>query len=376
VATRALGKLKRYFRGKLQTTSTIGAVLMYHRIAEPESDPWSLCVSPQHFAEHLKVLQQNFHPLSLQEMVQAQRQRQIPKGGVAITFDDGYADNFLCAKPLLEQHDTPATFFIASGCIDRPQEFWSDQLEQIFLLTDRLPETLSLSIAGQQHTWTLSEAIEYPPEMRDQDRQLFPWEAPTDSRLGLYYQVWKLMHPLLGAEQTQILEVLFQWAGVSSRLRPTRRTMTLEELRRLDQGKRIEIGAHTANHPYLPAHSLDLQDQEIIQGRQQLEQWLGHSIRSFAYPYGGYIKQTVKLLSEAGFDYACSTVAEPVWWGSHDLQIPRFEVRDWDGVTFKDHLNRWLHQGDSGSKQPTHKSDTPIDFPEFAWISRNERVFR
>lgn len=54
-----------------------GLILMYHRIGEEDIDPWSLRVTPQHFAEHLQVLQQHTNPVSLNKLAQAHQEGNI-----------------------------------------------------------------------------------------------------------------------------------------------------------------------------------------------------------------------------------------------------------------------------------------------------------
>jgi len=46
------------------------------------------------------------------------------KPAVAITFDDGYADNALEAVPIMDEVGIPATFFISTGNIDTKSEYW------------------------------------------------------------------------------------------------------------------------------------------------------------------------------------------------------------------------------------------------------------
>src|SRR6266849_9213569 len=104
-------------------------ILLYHRIASVQPDPWSLCVTPRHFAEHLDVLRK--YRRTRLDQLQPSGWSVDRELSVAITFDDGYADNFLVAQPKLRQYDTPATFFIATGCIDADREFWWDELERI-----------------------------------------------------------------------------------------------------------------------------------------------------------------------------------------------------------------------------------------------------
>src|SRR4030095_8520096 len=84
-------------------------ILMYHRVAELRNDPYLLAVQPNHFSDHLEVIRRHCFPIKLQQLVKALANGRIPKRAVVITFDDGYADNLLNAKPLLERYGTPDT---------------------------------------------------------------------------------------------------------------------------------------------------------------------------------------------------------------------------------------------------------------------------
>jgi peptidoglycan/xylan/chitin deacetylase (PgdA/CDA1 family) len=344
-----LAPLKR----QIQTAAPIGAVLMYHRVTELESDPWSLSVSPQNFAAHLEVLQKHCWVMPLEDLNEAHQQKQLLDAAVAITFDDGYVDNLLNAKPLLEQAKLPATMFIASGCIGRSREFWWDELEKALLLPDQLPERLTLTAKGQTQTWELGNAAYYGSLERHCDRGIDPWKAVPTARLGFYFSVWKFLWLLPVAEQERLCDEVMAWAGVDPSVRESHRTITADELRLLDSGDYVTVGAHTVNHPHLPDHPMSVQQQEIEQGKQALEQYLGRSITTFSYPYGGFNKQTLQIIEQAGFSCACSTVQEMVWWRSDRFQLPRFEVKNWDGETFEKQLLAWLSRNSWLRKRPS-----------------------
>ena len=123
-----------------------GLILLYHRVADAGSDPWSLCVTPRHFAEHLEVLRKYSDPMRLQHLAQGLYRRQRAGRPVAITFDDGYADNLQNAKPLLERYDIPATVFVTTGYIGSEREFWWDELERLLLQPGTVPEKHHLSV--------------------------------------------------------------------------------------------------------------------------------------------------------------------------------------------------------------------------------------
>jgi peptidoglycan/xylan/chitin deacetylase (PgdA/CDA1 family) len=115
------------------------------------------------------------------------------------------------------------------------------------------------------------------------------------------------------------------------------------EVEALEQGGVIEIGAHTVTHPFLSALPAAWQRDEIKDGKAFLEELLGHPVTSFAYPYGDYTAETTALVREAGLKCACSTVADTVWRRSDCFQLPRVEVKDWDGEEFAARLSRWFN---------------------------------
>jgi len=321
-----------------------GVILMYHRVAEVGSDPWSLCVTPRHFAEHLEVLQKHARPQRLHQLTEAVQHRKRPHHSVAITFDDGYADNLYNAKPLLERYDIPATVFVTTGHLGHEREFWSDELDRILLQPGTLPETLRLRINGSTYQWELGEAANYSEESYQSDRC---WSALGEdnpgSRQSLYRSLYQLLRPLLAFEQRKVLDELLTWAGAKPLSRPTHRFLTLAEVLELDLGGAIEVGSHTVTHPFLSALPAASQQNEIEQSKADLEEIIGHPVTSFAYPYGNYTAETAALVKRAGFACACSTFGDTVWQRTDCFQLPRFQVEDWDGEEFAARLSRWFH---------------------------------
>ena len=119
---RGLCRLKRATRRVRNQFAPGGLVLLYHRVAEVPSDPFNLCVTPRHFAEHLEVLKKYTQPVPLQQLVKTSQEGNSPNWSVAITFDDGYADNLYNAKPLLEKYEIPATVFVATGNLEQERD--------------------------------------------------------------------------------------------------------------------------------------------------------------------------------------------------------------------------------------------------------------
>ncbi|WP_404783344.1 polysaccharide deacetylase family protein [Altericista sp. CCNU0014] len=341
---RAIATIRQPIARLRKSLTTRGLILMYHRIGEPDMDPWSLRVTPAQFSEHLQILRQQTHPMSLHQLARAHRTGNIPERACVVTFDDGYANNFYLAKPLLEAQDIPATVFVTTGYADWSREFWWDELEQILLRPGILPPTLELEIDGIFHQWHLTQAADYGEADYRRDRSIEALAAVPGSRLAFYRQVWQALQPLAAAERQQHLDSLQNWAQVQSLLRPSHRPMTVAELNALEAGGLVTVGAHTVHHPLLSHQTTAQQRTEICESKSFLEDALGHEVSTFAYPFGVYDKRTPELLQDAGFDCACSTVEETVWHRSDRFQLPRFAVRGCSGETFERQLFEWLRQ--------------------------------
>ena len=291
-------------------------VLLYHKVAELEHDPYGFAVRPDRFAEQCDILRRRYNVVPLRDANAARRE-------VAITFDDGYADNPTAAT-ILAKADLPATFFITIGRIGERREVWWDRLEQIVTRCVPARECLDLEVAGK-HFWA---------DVRSPD-------ARARAHMALYWRV-RRMRP---AAIESILDRLEKQLGIRTVERDTHRWMTSEELRELAGTTGVDVGAHTVTHPVLTAVSAGEQWEEIDGGRQQLEHVVGKPIRLFSYPYGGYDafdEATHQLVRNSGYTLACTATGGVASVGDYPLQIPRNVVGDWDAPTFERWLNHWV----------------------------------
>lgn len=338
-----LGRIRqaqKWLRNQLDRKALI---LLYHRVANVDSDPWNLCVSPRHFAQHLEVLRQDFRPMPLQQLVQSLRQGKLPRRAIAITFDDGYADNLYNAKPFLERYDIPATVFVTTGQIGCEREFWWDEAERLFLQPGKLPEALRFRVNGITHEWRLGDKAQYGEEDYRRNRRWKAWEQPDPSpRHTAYRSMYKILHPLPAAERLEIQDELLAWAGAARPPRPTHRSMALDEIKTLAQAELVGIGAHTVTHPALSGLGVDAQRHEVRQSKAHLEEVIGRPVIAFSYPHGSYTRDTVDVVRQAGFSCAGTSCASVVTKGTDPFQLPRRSAGDWDGENLSRRLAEWF----------------------------------
>lgn len=266
---------------------------MYHSISSGRPDPWDLCVDPDLFAEQLQILADCFRVVSLAEL-----RRTLAAGGplsraVVITFDDGYRDNLLVAKPLLEGLGIPATVFVTTGYVGSGRDFWWDELEAF---------CASAGVASGE--------------------------------------LWQELKTTTHEERAERLDAL--WASIDTPRPESSLPLSPSELERLAEGGLVALGAHTLTHPHLSSLPVPAQRNEIGASKAYLAEIAGRPVNDFSYPHGDFSQETLALVQSAGFETACTTDSTPVTRTTSRFELPRIQVGNWNAGTLERELERRL----------------------------------
>lgn len=312
-------------------------ILLYHRVAAVGFDPFDLCVTPSHFEEHLQVLGEGAAVLRLCEFVERLGRGTLPVNAVAITFDDGYADNALIAAPLLARYATPATFFVATGALDDGSEFWWDELHRLVIQAAHLPLSVQVSIGGA--ALELSFGADAAPGA-DSHSGTDHWRigaSPPTGRHNAYRVLWRHFRELTDADRRAGILTLRRAFSATSLPRPTHRVLSHDELTLLAQDDLFEVAAHSITHSVLTTLSADQQNIEIAGSKARIEELTGKRVTSFSYPFGGpsdFDDRCVEMVREAGYTCACAATPGSIQM-SRIWALPRVLVPDIDGESFK-----------------------------------------
>lgn len=286
-------------------------VLLYHRVTTLVSDPEMLAVSPENFRAQMRHLKENHHLVRFEE-----DWSKAAKPAVAITFDDGYADNALEALPILDEVGVPATFFVSTGTIGTTREFWWHELERIILGGEEFPWSFTLSDGSLRKSWPTGNASE---------------------RQVLYHDIVALMTSADTRRRASVLAQLRDWRAEYAGRDGSNRALAVDELMRLAASSGVTIGAHTVNHFQLSALPPDAQREEMERSKCELETWLNTEITTFSYPYGRhchYTRKSVALCRELGFSKAAANFPGQAHHWTDPYQIPRHLVRNWPVEVF------------------------------------------
>jgi peptidoglycan/xylan/chitin deacetylase (PgdA/CDA1 family) len=279
------------------------SILIFHRVLE-RPDPLVPDVPDAAvFEAQMRWVRGWFNVLPLDEAVQRLRDGRIPPRALAITFDDGYADNEAVAARVLHGLAMTATFFVTTGFLDGGV-MWNDRLREA--LRGCTADALDLQGLGLKR---------YPLATLDERRR---------SSIALILDV-KHFEP----EQRQALvDAVVARAGGRA---PEALMMTSEQVRRLHT-LGMGVGAHTVTHPILTRLDAAAARHEIAASKARLEEILSQRVGLFAYPNGhpnhDYAAEHVRMVQECGFDAAVTTAPGAASMRSDRFQLPR--AAPWD----------------------------------------------
>lgn len=301
-------------------------ILMYHRVAEPHTDPWDLAVTPRHFAEQLSVLKRRRDVLPISEFVRRWVGQDLPVGAVAITFDDGYVDNLEQALPRLEAAELPAAIFLAAGYLDSRHPYWWDELVDLILvqisehtLELELPEPTKVDLG--------------PLDALVQSRRWRAGMAPKTTRQHALLSLWQTLQDMDFAKRQHIMTSIRLAAPQVSAT--VGRPMTKEEAQRLSSSPLITAGAHSVTHPDFTKLSPAQMIEELLESRRVCEEIADTPVVGFAFPYGLENVAARSAVKTKGFSYALGIERRAIDRHADQFALPRVQVPDMDGDLFE-----------------------------------------
>lgn len=281
-------------------------ILNYHRIGDGHASPYDRALwsaSEEGFDAQLRFLKRSCDVIGLDQLdgaLHARRGRHV-----AITFDDGYLDNYRMAYPALRRHGLPATFFIATGFIDAPKLPWWDEIAACV----RRSTATSLD---------LRDWFEQPVPLGLGDRE--------DTIVALL----RKYKSLPCADAQAFLVRLREQAAIAQvdAAEPREHWMDWGMIREMAGGG-MAIGGHTITHPVLSALPRERQRDEISGCAQRLQQELGAPMRWFAYPVGSpwaFNNDTKACLEELGVERAFSYYGGVATRHAQRYDVPRIAI--------------------------------------------------
>jgi peptidoglycan/xylan/chitin deacetylase (PgdA/CDA1 family) len=287
-------------------------ILCYHRVLPtPERENYiipALAVTPEAFEKQIAVVVKHYHCVPLHEAVNKWKEPAHDKPLLAITFDDGYADNALHAAPILEKFGVRATFFVVSGLIGTAERAWYDLLGRMVQRMARQP---------------IAELTRKPAE----DDPVAVWIAEHfRHRHGL--SVTRIVAAAKKLPHALRIDVMVRLraAAPDDLLQDSSDQMMSPEQLRYLASRGHEIGSHTMTHPLLPQLNDDDLCSELTASKEFIEQVTGAGVTSFAYPNGDHDNRVVDAARAAGYHCAVTMQSGLNPPGADPLRLRRIYV--------------------------------------------------
>jgi peptidoglycan/xylan/chitin deacetylase (PgdA/CDA1 family) len=253
-------------------------VLGLHRVLESGvvtvSHP-AILLQKNTFASLLQFLEKDFAFVRLLDWLD-QTTALTARAECIVTFDDGWADNYLMAWPMLRERRIPATIFLSTDYIDTNKMFWVERFR-----------------ASRSEDPEVDNLIESYKRMPAAEREL-----------------------ALQGKLTQ-----------TSELPSTDAMLTWSQVREMCKDG-IEFGSHTHTHPLLSHEDQTTAEQEIVIPRDVLREQAGIRVRTFAYPNGDWNHAVRSAVERNGYECAFTTRSRWYRRGEDRFAIPRILLHE------------------------------------------------
>jgi peptidoglycan/xylan/chitin deacetylase (PgdA/CDA1 family) len=311
-------------------------VLLYHRIVDrvPEFldySPSGMTVTQADFEAQMHYIQRHYRVVPLAEIVsRLSGGHELDDAMCAVTFDDGWRDNYTHALPVLKRLRIPATIFLATHFIDGLPWFWEERLK--YTLGHLHQRYQELATASKKRAEVLRL-------LRDEglDDALLIERAALPRRLTAFVNTLRDR----GADQRmQTMDAIEDALRIEGFAEP-RRFLTWDEVREMAEAG-IAFGAHTTSHMNLTRCDASTADYEMRRSREIVSEQLGRDQRVLAYPYGKNTPAIRQLAQQAGFSAALTTGPGFIRQGDDCMGLSRIDIRERVAGTLPDFASRLL----------------------------------
>jgi len=211
----------------------------------------------------------------------------------AITFDDGWRDNYALGFPILRKHDIPATIFLTTDFVGTDRVFWHTELIYL-LLHGHISQLAENESPFQAYPSSVIYQLMRLARMRP---------SPRARDVDPFIQIVKET-----CDEDTIEQLILDIATTIGVQRPLfhGRPFFLDwnQVREMT-AVGVEIGSHGCSHRIMTRLKAEEAEQELVQSKAEIEQRIGRQVPHFAFPNGNFNRDLLALAWKAGYRTAC-----------------------------------------------------------------------
>ncbi len=270
---------------------------MYHGFTDKANDPLNYHGKHLHistFLEQAEHLKKHYNVVPLTQFLQHCKEgTPPPRRSVVLTFDDGYASNYILAYPILKRFKLPASIFLTTDFIEQKNFIWANRVEYSLLTTENT--SIEIQIGSKKTLFTLASIEERHNAIQSVKENLRPLGIKEQERITA------------GLEGSAGRKLTFEQKTTPAIHKP----MDWGQVKEMVQCGLVTAGAHTCSHAILSQCSPEELAEEISIPKKLIEQKLNVACELFCYPYGGtgtFNELTTTALKHHGYSCALTTL--------------------------------------------------------------------
>jgi peptidoglycan/xylan/chitin deacetylase (PgdA/CDA1 family) len=251
-------------------------IFMYHGVSlQTNTDFNSRHISIRHFEKQISFLKKHCNVISLSDFYRGNFSKNKPN--VSITFDDGYLNNYLNAKPIIEKYQVPVTFFITGINKTTDTILWADFINIITFLNKN-----DLFIQSERY---VNKNGKFYNKNGETIEHIIKTKYPS-------YEFKTKIYKDLGH---------LSWFKEESKYFEYWKLMNDYQIKECSMSSCIEIGSHGYFHNNLGNMPVSEAINELIMSKKYLEDITQKEIYSLAYPDGSYTRELIDEAFKIGF---------------------------------------------------------------------------
>lgn len=276
------------------------------------------------FREQIAFIKSNFNIVTMEQVLEAiSTKEKLPEKALLLTFDDGYADNYTVAMPVLEEYGVQGSFFIPGKTFTTHQLLDVNKIHYVLASANiyNLVEDLKKETdyyRGQEFQYASTE-------------ELFAKYAVA-SRFDIKETVFvkQMLQTVLPEKLRNIIssKLFAKYVGITEEQLAYELYMSEEQIRTMKRHGMF-IGIHGYDHYWLGNLPVEQMENDISLALDALDEFVDRKQWVMNYPYGNYNKDVLAYISKQG---ACLGLTTEVSLADIDkdnpLELPRLDCND------------------------------------------------
>jgi len=262
-------------------------ILMYHRFCD---SPSAFKLEQEVFNQQIAFLKSSYNVMSLDLLCSSIREGiPLPKNVVSLTIDDGYADCYYYAFPVLKKHGIIATVFLTTDFVDKNSWLWPDKIE--YILTHSIIKQFSVKMNDLKMDFDVST-----------------FKGWHKAQVAIFDHCRRMSDQ----SKNEFIEMLSRKLGVEVPGEVTEEftPLTWKQIKEMSTYG-ISFSSHTQSHAILSRLNRAAAENEISGSKRIIEEKLSREVAAFCYPNGemdDFSEETISIIRSCGYQCAATTI--------------------------------------------------------------------